>query len=128
MKRLSWLCVSIVTIGCSSSSGSGSGVTGTKKLTELSTTEQDQLCAYSVDIEGGPRTVSCSDGDVTIDDKATCVASFDSLGAQCTATVDDAEACAEAMAKDPCNFTIDACTALFTCVFDQGALRQRALR
>jgi hypothetical protein len=81
--------------------------------------EQDRLCTYSVDIEGGPRTVTCSDGDVMIDDKQTCIANFGGLSAQCTATVDDAEGCAEAMAKDPCNFSVTACTALLSCLFDQ---------
>lgn len=120
MKRLLWLCVSVVAIGCGSSSSSGSGVTETKKLTELSASEQDQLCTYSVNIEGGPRTVTCSGGDVTIDDKATCIANFTGLSAQCMATVDDAEGCAEAMGKDPCTFDFSACSALLSCLFDSG--------
>jgi hypothetical protein len=118
MKRLSWLCVSLVVIGCGSSSGSG--VTGSKKLTELSASEQDQLCTYTVKVEGGPHTVTCSDGTVTIDDKATCVNNFTGLGASCMATVDDAEGCSEAMGKDPCNFDFNACSALLTCLFDSG--------
>jgi hypothetical protein len=121
MNRLSWLCVAVAIIGCSSSSGSG--VTASKKLIELSASEQDKLCTYTVDIEGGPHTVTCSDGPITVDDKATCIANFSGLGAQCTATVDDAEGCAEAMGKDPCNFDFNACTALISCliVFDAGS-------
>lgn len=120
MTRLSWLCGSIIAcvavVACSSSSGSG--VTETKRLTDLSASEQDKLCTYSVDVEDGPRTVTCSDKSmVTIDDKATCLGNFGSISAQCQATVSDAEKCFQAMGKDPCNLDVGACSALLSCIF-----------
>jgi hypothetical protein len=72
-----------------------------------------------VDIEDGPRTVTCSGGDVMITDKQNCIDNFGGISAQCTATVDDAEGCAEATSSDPCNSTVSACTALLTCLLDQ---------
>jgi hypothetical protein len=108
--------LAVAVIGCGGSA-SGSGVASSKKLTELSASEQDKLCTYTVDIEDGPRTVNCGDGSVSIDDKAMCVANFSQLGIDCKATVDDAEGCAEVMSKDPCNFDFNACAAFFSCFF-----------
>ncbi|HET7505199.1 MAG TPA: hypothetical protein VFK02_29475 [Kofleriaceae bacterium] len=112
------LCLALAVSACGSSSGSGgSGVSGSKKLVELSPSEQDQLCAYSVDAAGGAREVDCGGGQmVTIQDKASCVASFGAFDAQCTATVDDAEGCAEARGRDACHVDAAACSALGSCL------------
>ena len=119
MTRFSWLSGSILAvavIACSSSPGSGSGITGTKKLTELSASEQNDLCAYTVGVEGGPRTVTCGDRAVYLEDEATCVLTLGSVNTQCQATVADVEDCARAIGMDPCNTGVAACTTFFACV------------
>jgi hypothetical protein len=121
MNKRMWLCVSIVMVACGSSAGSG--VTGAKKLFQLTASERDQLCQYSVDVEHGPRSVTCETSTVEILDKPGCVANFGGIDAGCTATVDDAENCSEAVGRDPCNPDINACGALVTCILapDGGA-------
>jgi len=125
MTRLSWLCGSIVAVvACSSSSGSG--VTGTKKLTELSPDETQKLCVFSVDAEGGPRTVDCgNNASVTIHDQARCSTEFGALKDTCQVTVSDAEHCFEAFGDDPCGLGGDACAAFLDCVLilQPGAAR-----
>jgi hypothetical protein len=109
--------MSLVWIACSSSSGSG--VSSSKKLLVLSASEQDKLCQYSVDVAGGPHDVSCGQGvTISVGDKATCLSQFELLTDNCTATVDDAETCAESMSKDPCRIDVNACFALRSCVPD----------
>ena len=45
-----------------------------KKLNQLSTDERDKLCAYRVEVEQAPRTVTCGNNpSVTLKDKASCL-------------------------------------------------------
>src|SRR4029078_6429736 len=61
-------------IACTSSSDSGSGVTSTKKLVELNTSERQQLCTYMVQAEGGEHSKMCGDGlTVTVKPASECV-------------------------------------------------------
>jgi hypothetical protein len=116
MMRMSLLCLVLAATACGGSS-SGSGVSGSQKLSELSSSDQDAVCSYTVDVAGGAREVDCGGGlTVTIDDEATCVDNFDMFDASCTATVDDAEGCAEAQGKDPCHVDAAACGAVFSCL------------
>ena len=92
------VCASLA-IGCGGGSG-GSGVDGTIELVELDAGEAADLCDYIVDVLGPERTVDCGDGVmITVggEDAAECVDDFDTFPATCTATVDNAEACAEAL-------------------------------
>ena len=114
MVRVAWLSASLVMMACGGSSGSG--VSGTKKLVDLNASEQDKLCAFQVDAEGGARTVDCGGGtSVTIHDKATCLTDFGHISASCTATVKQAEQCFDAIGMDPCNFGGGACTVVLQC-------------
>jgi hypothetical protein len=122
MKRQSWLFVAVVVSACNS----GSGVTGSKKLIELSASEQDKLCGYIADLEHGyiatciagmpdgiPTDRPC--GDIGIPGY------LGDLGSKCAATVDDAENCYEARAKDPCHYDFNAsCGALYVCFLYRG--------
>ena len=114
MVRVSLLCALLMS-ACGGGS-SGSGVTGTKKLVDLSASERDKMCAFEVDAEGGARTVDCPGGtQVTIHDKATCLTDFAAISPTCTATVKQAETCFDAVGMDPCNFGGGACTAVLQC-------------
>ena len=109
--------VAIAVVPGACSSTNGSGVTSTKKLNQLSADERDELCAYRVEVEQAPRTVTCgTNPSVTLKDKASCVAGLASVTIQCEATVANAEACYQAIADDPCAFGVGTCTPLFTCV------------
>jgi hypothetical protein len=110
------MCVALA--ACSdSSSGSGSGVETTKKLTELSTSERQQLCDYMVEAEGGVHSKMCGDGiTISVKSASECTTAFSGFSASCTATVDNAEACAEAAGDDLCNLlSSQSCAFLFQC-------------
>ena len=83
-------------LGCGDS---GSGISGAKKLNELSVGEATDLCNYIGDLQGPPRTVDCGGGNTytTEDfDEAGCtmdLSMFSTDAPDCTATVSDAEAC-----------------------------------
>ncbi|MBA3458236.1 MAG: hypothetical protein H0T42_34460 [Deltaproteobacteria bacterium] len=85
-------------------SDDSSGVAGSKKLVELSTTEIGDLCDYTSDVQGGYGTSKvCGDGiTVTVPARASCISRLEATAASCTATVDTAEACAEAVGEDLC--------------------------
>lgn len=74
----------------------GSGVSDSKKLTDLSADEAKDLCEELAD--GFPeRSVDCSGVMITIGfDKSEC-ASASEAPASCTATAGDARDCADAM-------------------------------
>ena len=116
MIRSPWPCVVAVLAACSSSP-SGSGITPTKRLNTLSTSERDQLCSFRTEVEHAPRTVTCPGaGSVMIEDTASCEAAFSAVDIQCQATVSDAETCFHDFDADPCNHGNGGCTTLFTCV------------
>jgi hypothetical protein len=117
VQRSPWLLLLAAVVAAACSSTNGSGVTETKKLNQLSAGERDKLCAYRVDVEQAPRTVTCgTNPSVTLKDKASCVAGLASITLSCEATVANAEACYQAIADDPCAFGVGTCTPLFSCV------------
>jgi len=92
------LCTSLA-IACGGGSG-GSGVDGSLELADLGAGEAADLCDYIVDVLGPERTVDCGGGvmlTVGGEDAAECVDDFNTFPATCTATVDNAESCAEAL-------------------------------
>lgn len=110
--------VSLIVIGSLAACGSsGSGVDTSKKLTALSADERQQLCEYMVEVEGGVHSKTCGDGiTLTVRNATECATGFASFSASCTATVENAEACAEAAGDDLCNLlTSPACSFLFQC-------------
>ena len=117
MLRLAPLFLSL--LACTSSSSSGSGVDGMKKLVELNTTERQQVCTYMVQAEGGEhKSKTCGDGlTITVKSASDCASSFSSFKATCTATVDNAESCAEEAGADLCNLvSAPSCSFLFQCI------------
>ncbi len=105
-------------VGCSDSgSSSGSGVDAGKKLIELTASERQQVCAYMVEAEGGVHSKMCGDGlTITVKSAAECTTSVAAFSTTCTATVDNAETCAEAAGDDLCNLlSSPACSFLLQC-------------
>lgn len=112
------LITSVVAAACSDSgSSSGSGVEPTKKLTALDTNERQELCNYMVEAEGGVHSKMCGDGlTISVKSAADCVSGLTAFKSTCAATVDNAEACAEAAGDDLCNLVSSpSCTFLFQC-------------
>jgi len=91
----------LLAIGCGED---GSGLEGTKKVVDLSASEQGDLCDYTSEVEGGyGASKMCGDGiTITVKPRAECVANLEAVVAGCTATVADVEACAEAVGEDLC--------------------------
>lgn len=83
--------------------GGGSGVSGGTLLVELADGELAALCEYSVSLDE-PRTITCDNGDmieVESGTQAECIADIKESQMEfpnCDATVDDFEACVEALA------------------------------
>ncbi len=98
--------------------GGGSGLDGNKALGSLTSAELMELCEYVA--EAGPQeTVDCGDG-VTVGPTTAAECAMDPFPTDCTATVDDAEACADAIGDDPCNaFESEACAPIFACFSSQ---------
>jgi hypothetical protein len=81
-----------------------SGVDASKKLADLSASEIGDLCDYTSEVEGGyGASKVCGDGiTITVKSREACVAMLDATVASCPATVENAEACAEAIGEDLC--------------------------
>lgn len=128
MKNLLWLGV-LVVAACGGGS-SGSGISSSKKLADLSTEESRKLCEYDIKVEKGPRTVTCDDGSTHDVEDASVCASVEGapVGASCTATVGDAEDCFEALGDDPCNVDFKACGAILNCAFNSDFAFQDRLQ
>jgi hypothetical protein len=107
----------IALAACGGSDSGSSGVDGSKKLTALDASERDQLCQYMFDAEGGAHSKMCGDGiTITVKSAAECATSLGGFSASCTATVENAEACAEAAGDDLCNLlSSQSCSFLFQC-------------
>lgn len=117
MKTISILAASAALLLCACGGSDGSGVDGGKALISLSAGEQMDLCEYIV-ASGPSEPVDCGDG-VTAEPTTVseCVADFSDFTADCTATVAQAEACAEAIGADPCGDSFPAeCAWVFDCV------------
>lgn len=111
-----------------SASSSGSGVTGSKRLSELTSSERDDLCSYSFDASGGAHSKMCGGG-ITISTQsvADCTTGLAAVSASCAVTVDTAESCAEAIGSDLCNtLSSSDCLALFVCVVGSGDDQQES--
>lgn len=96
----------VVLLWCAACGGTGSGVDGDKRVTSLGDSEIRALCEYLTSLDP-PRTIDCGDGHMfmvggqSVED---CIAEVITSQVQypgCEATVDDREACAEAIAKVP---------------------------
>jgi hypothetical protein len=104
-----------------SASSSGSGVTSSKKLSELTSSERADLCSYSFDASGGAHSKMCGGITIATQTVADCTSGLAAVTASCTATVDTAESCAEAIGSDLCNtLSSSDCLALFVCVVGSG--------
>jgi hypothetical protein len=91
-----------------------SGVTGTKRLDALTTTEKQMFCDWSALHFGGyGNSITCPGGTTTLDaasSQASCVASFPTM---CAVPVSQAEQCTEDMSCT--NLSPRSCLGLFSC-------------
>lgn len=96
--------------------GGSSGIPGARLVTSLTPAEANTLCSYITAVQN-PAPVMC-DGGLTISPQTTasCVATFGTPPASCTATVGEVESCVEAIAVTPCQiFSLPQCAFLATC-------------
>lgn len=80
----------------------GSGVSGGKRLVDLTPAEVSQICEHEVATAPPQRTINCPEGTITISpgDVADCIDGFTSSAAaapNCPATVSQYEACSAAI-------------------------------
>jgi hypothetical protein len=121
MLRLVLVSFVVFALAACGSSNTGSGVTGSKKLTELNSSERDNLCSYVVNVEGGVRSKTCDGILITTQSAAVCTASLTAVSSSCTATVDNAETCAEAVSDDLCKVLSSSdCLLVFSCAGAQA--------
>jgi hypothetical protein len=113
------ICVALLLgAACGGDDGGGSsGVDGTKQLKDLTSAEVMAECEWGVEAQGGAgHTTTCGDNvTVTVDTVAECVTEVNAYKTNCTATVTQLEACTNALAANPCDFTTSACAAIFAC-------------
>ena len=90
------------------------GVDPDRFLDELEAEEWEQICAWMVDIQGGPHTVACGDGvSITIDTVESCAERSDFPHCQVGLLV----ACVSAQAEDLCGDAPEACDDFYACVY-----------
>jgi len=110
----------VLVLGCGEDS---SGVDGSKRLLDLSATEQGDVCDYTSDVQGGYGSSKvCGDGiTLSVKQRGDCIANLEATVAGCAATVADLEACSEAVGEDLCKFLSEPkCAFLLQCSSDDG--------
>ena len=119
MRANAWLLsIGAVTTGCfGGEGGSDSGVPGSTRLPELTSAQRSSLCEHLADVFPS-RTVACEDFTLTLGFTSAnqCVSQLPT-SPSCSATVDQVEACYEAIAaiadEDICMLELPAaCTPL----------------
>jgi hypothetical protein len=134
--------LSAVTVGCGGGSGNGgidggsgnggtdggispgttSGVTGTKKLPNLTAADRKAICDWTADLYGGyGKIIECGDvGGISVTiygpaSQAECIAEAALVPSTCQATVAQAEACVKTLAD--CDESNDdaACAEILVC-------------
>jgi hypothetical protein len=110
-KIIAGLALSFSLAACGGSDGSG--VDGSKQLGQLSGDERTDLCEFVIDAQGGAGSMHmCGEFTLTVQTVAECADDL-ALLTGCTATVAQAEDCAEV---EPCDsLTSSACAAVFAC-------------
>ena len=98
-------------------SGNTSGVTGSKKLPQLTDADRKAICDWTASLYGGyGKSMAC--GSLTVyapANQAECLAEAALVPSTCQATVAQSEACVKAIADcDPSNEQT-ACSALMAC-------------
>lgn len=94
-----------------------SGVEPTRTLSELTASEWQAWCTWSISTQGGEgKSTTCPNGSVQVGTVSECVTGSPAFAA-CGVTVAEADACSLAMAEDACT-GMDAppCAALVTCL------------
>lgn len=103
---------SLALVACGGSDGSG--LDSGKALGTLTASEMTTLCEYIVE-QFPSEPVECGPDDV-YEPQTVAECAEDTFPETCTATVNDAEACAEALGADVCSDTFPAaCANLFEC-------------
>jgi hypothetical protein len=120
-RRISLLALVSLTVlatnGCDGNSGTKatSGVAGSKLMSNLTDEDVKKLCDWSASLYGGyGKVTSCTDWTVGAPkDVATCLARSESIQANCTLSVEEAEACMKGVAA--CNPDPVLCAELLSC-------------
>lgn len=118
MKTIGILFVIVLAFACGGGGGGGaSGVDGDKSITALEAGEVSSFCDWAIDTYGGEGVEhQCEDFTVTTPTRAECEEDYAAIPQSCEGvTVEEAEACVEAIASDPCNFGGQACAELLQC-------------
>lgn len=125
--NIKWLASAFLCTGlmyCGGGGSGGSGVDGSAAVGDLSTAEAEDLCDYLASLQN-PRTVTCTvDGQTTTielgiaDDELAdaideCVDELSAIP-DCTATVDQAESCAEGSSGQLDDLSDDEICAIFS--------------
>ena len=83
-------------------------------LTDLTSSDIQNMCNYTVDIEGGPANITCTDSTmVHVLGFTECVDMVAALTTTCAATAGDYMDCAQAHQVDECDDTSIACQNVF---------------
>jgi hypothetical protein len=112
--------VSFVSVACGGGAASVSGVDQAKPITELDAGEISTFCSWAIDVQGGPGHVTECGPDVTVEapTQDECEAGYAQIPAGCSGvTVEEMEACVNAIADDPCAESIPECNEYFSCLF-----------
>jgi hypothetical protein len=126
-RKVPWAIVLLAFAGASGCSGSssddddddsGSGVSNTKYLDELSAEEQRLLCEWVIAAQGGPGVTQCDSSTsfttYTVEECAT-----EEVTVHCTVAA--LEACTRSLEGDPCRLTTTrACSAYLECAVQNG--------
>lgn len=115
---LGWSTVLVaLSVGCGGDGGLD--VDGSAVMTSLSDSDLQAVCSWSIDLQGGPgHETDCGDGTtVSVQQVGDCTAGFE--GKDCTLTVAEFQACAEASADNPCEaLGSSACSPVFECLIE----------
>ena len=105
---------------CKSGGGTAtSGVTGSKTVGSLTSTEQATFCDWAAAVTGGYNCEEACDGGIDVSfssSQSVCISQFTKSG--CAATVSDVEACVKANAANVCSLAIlnsPSCASLRAC-------------
>tara|TARA_R110002096_G_scaffold42143_2_gene113493 strand:- start:10278 stop:10661 length:384 start_codon:yes stop_codon:yes gene_type:complete len=85
----------VLFIACSGNEGDEtSGVAPSEPVVDLSASDEEELCAWQVELAGGEgQTFQCDGETFTTDTRAECVLSLSEIDDGCSLTVEEYEAC-----------------------------------
>lgn len=95
----------------------GSGVPSAKRISDLTSQEGMEICAWAAEVQGGENQIFTCTDDTTVETGSVeeCIMQMEAWP-ECDVTVDSLEACGLAIANDACNsISTSGCQALISC-------------